>query len=182
MEALFDVTSLSKLFTPTIPLIETLLRGTITYLVLFTMLRFLAQRGAVASASMTDLLVLVVIADAAQNAMAAEYTSITDGLILVAIIIFWSYAIDWLSYRFRSFRRFAYPRREKLMQNGKFLQENMQRELVTEEQLHSVLRQQGIEDVNEVKEASIEPNGQISVLPLNGQQDKGGGAQPPDAI
>jgi uncharacterized membrane protein YcaP (DUF421 family) len=68
------------------------------------------------------------------------------------------------------------------MENGKFLQENMKRELVAEEQIQSVLRQQGIEDVNEVKEASIEPNGQISVLPHNGQQDKGGGAQPPDAI
>jgi uncharacterized membrane protein YcaP (DUF421 family) len=182
MEALFDLPSLSKLFTPTIPLIETILRGTITYLALFTMLRYLAQRGAVASASMTDLLVLVVIADAAQNAMAAEYTSITDGLILVAVIIFWSSAIDWLSYRFRPFRRFAYPRRVKLIENSKLLRKNMERELVTEEQLHSVLREQGIEDVNEVKEASIEPNGQITVLPRNGQQDKGGGTQPPDAV
>ena len=168
MEALFDLPSLSKLFTPTIPLIETLLRGTITYLALFAILRFLAQRGAVASASLTDLLVLVVIADAAQNAMAAEYTLITDGIILVAIVVFWSYAVDWLSYRFRPIRRFAYPHPEKLIENGEFLRENMKEELITEEQLRGALRVEGIEDVDEVKEASIERNGQISVIPHNG--------------
>jgi hypothetical protein len=45
MEALFDTTSLSKLFVPTVPLIEAFLRGTIVYLALFAMFRFLAQRG-----------------------------------------------------------------------------------------------------------------------------------------
>ena len=50
MEALFDTTSLSKLFVPTVPLIEAFLRGTIVYLALFALFRFLAQRGSVASA------------------------------------------------------------------------------------------------------------------------------------
>ena len=169
MEVLFDIPSLSKLFVPTVPLIEAFLRGTITYLSLFAILRLLAQRGAVASASLTDLLVLVLISEAAQNAVAADYTSIADGVILVAIVVFWSYAVDWLSYRFRPIRRFAYPRPEKLIDNGEFLRENMKRELITEEQLRGQLRVQGIEDVEGVKEASIERNGQISVIPSNGQ-------------
>ena len=66
-------------------------------------------------------------------------------------------------------RRFAFPRSVKLVEDGKLLQENMKRELVVAEQIYSVLRQQGIEDVREVKEARIEPNGQISVVPFEGQ-------------
>jgi uncharacterized membrane protein YcaP (DUF421 family) len=46
----------------------------------------------------------VLISNAAQNAVAADYTSIADGVILVAIVVFWSYAVDWLSYRFRPIR------------------------------------------------------------------------------
>jgi hypothetical protein len=41
-------------------------------------------------------LVVVLIADAAQNAMASEYKSITEGLILVTTIVFWDYFLDWL--------------------------------------------------------------------------------------
>ena len=168
MEALFDTTSLSKLFTPTVPLIEAFLRGTVIYLALFAMMRFLAQRGAVAGASLTDLLVLVLITEAATNSLAADYNSITDGIILAAIVIFWSYAVDWLSFHFRPIRRLAYPRPVKLIENGEFVRENMKRELVTEEQLRGQLRVEGVEDVEEVKEASIERNGQISVVPFNG--------------
>ena len=175
MEALFDTTSLSKLFVPTVPLIEAFLRGTIVYLALFAMFRFLAQRGSVASASLTDFLVLVLVTTAVQNAVAADYTSITDGIILALIVVLWSYAIDWLSYRFRPMRRFAFPRSVKLIENGKFLRENMKRELIVEEQIYSMLRQQGMEDVSEVKEAQIEPNGQISVVPFESQQDEGSG-------
>jgi uncharacterized membrane protein YcaP (DUF421 family) len=175
---LFDPISLSELLIPTVPLIETFLRGTMIYLALFAMLRFMVKRGGVAGASVTDLLVLVIIADAAQNAMAANYTSITDGILLVATIIFWSYALDWLSYRFRPIRRFVFPHPRKLIENGQFLRENMERELIVEEQLRALLRVQGIEDVGEVKEARIEPNGQISVIPFN-DQDKSGGTEIP---
>jgi uncharacterized membrane protein YcaP (DUF421 family) len=171
MGDLFDPTSLSELFTPAATLLEIFLRGTIIYLVLFAMLRFLVRRGSVASASMTDFLLLLLISNAVQNALIGDSNSITDGILLVAVVIFWSYAIDWLSLRSNSIRRFAYPRPVKLVENGKLLQKNMQQELITEEQLYSLLRQQGIEDINEVKEAQIEPNGQISIVPFDGQEE-----------
>jgi uncharacterized membrane protein YcaP (DUF421 family) len=171
MGDLFDPTSLSELFTPAATLLEIFLRGTIIYLVLFAMLRFLVRRGSVASASMTDFLLLLLISNAVQNALIGDSNSITDGILLVAVVIFWSYAIDWLSLRSNSIRRFAYPRPVKLVENGKLLQKNMQQELITEEQLYSLLRQQGIEDINEVKEAQIEPNGQISIVPFGAQEE-----------
>lgn len=176
MEKLFDPTSLSELFVPTVPLLEAFLRGTIVYLALFTILRFLAKRGSVASASLTDLLVLVLVTNAVQNAVAADYNSITDGVILAVIVVFWSYAVDWLSYHFKSIRKFTYPSQVKLIENGKLLRENLEREIIPEEQIYSTLRIQGIEDINEVKEARVEPNGQISVIPFDEQQDEDGEA------
>jgi uncharacterized membrane protein YcaP (DUF421 family) len=76
-----------SIFMPSLHIGEIILRGTIVYLFLFVLLRIL-RRGA-GAIGISDLLVVVLIADAAQNAMASEYKSITEGLILVTTIVFW---------------------------------------------------------------------------------------------
>jgi len=92
---------------PSLHIGEIILRGTIVYLFLFVLLRIL-RRGAEAI-GISDLLVVVLIADAAQNAMASEYKSITEGLILVTTIVFWDYFLDWLGYRFPAVRPLLRP-------------------------------------------------------------------------
>ena len=67
-----------SVFIPSLHIGEIVLRGTIVYLFLFILLRLL-RRGA-GAIGISDLLVVVLIADAAQNAMASEYKSITEGL------------------------------------------------------------------------------------------------------
>ncbi len=91
-----------ELFVPVHPIPEIILRGTITYIMLFLILRFLLKRQS-GVIGIADLLVVVLIADAAQNAMASEYKSITEGAILVLTIVFWNYAVDWLGFRFPAF-------------------------------------------------------------------------------
>jgi uncharacterized membrane protein YcaP (DUF421 family) len=66
-------------FIPTIHLAEIFLRGTIVYLFILFVLRLLRREAG--ALSISDLLVVVLIADAAQNAMASEYRSITEGSI-----------------------------------------------------------------------------------------------------
>ena len=80
------------------PPLEIVIRGTVVYLALYFMLRVVLQRQS-GTTGIADLLVIVLIADAAQNAMADDCTSVTDGLILVATIVGWSYLLDFLSYR-----------------------------------------------------------------------------------
>src|SRR5687767_943015 len=87
-----------SLLVPTTPLIELILRGTLMYFALLLALRLLVRRH-VGSLSLMDLLLLVLIADAAQNAMAAEYRSITEGLVLCGTLIGWNYLLDFLAFR-----------------------------------------------------------------------------------
>jgi uncharacterized membrane protein YcaP (DUF421 family) len=126
-------------------------------------LRFLLKRqtGVIGIA---DLLVIVLIADAAQNAMAAEYKSITEGALLVLTIVFWNYALDWLGYRFPAFQRLVRPPPLPLIKDGQMLLRNMRQEKITQEELNSQLRQQGIESCDEVREAFIEGDGRISII------------------
>jgi uncharacterized membrane protein YcaP (DUF421 family) len=151
------------LFVPDTSLLEIFIRGTVVYLGAFLLLRVVFKRQ-VGSVSITDILVVVFIADAAQNAMADDYRSITDGLFLVAVIIFWAFALDALSHRFRRLERFVKPPALPLVRDGEMQPRNMRREFITESELMSQLRLQGVDDLGRVKDAYMEPDGRISVI------------------
>ena len=88
---------------------ELIIRGTVMYLFLFLLSRRdPAPRRPV---GMADILVLVIIADAAQNGMSGEYRSVTEGAILVGTIIAWNVILDWLTYKSRACRRSSSRRR-----------------------------------------------------------------------
>ncbi len=151
-----------KLFVPNLSVAELFIRGSLVYLVLFAILRFLPNRQ-VGAIGITDLLVVVLFTNAAQNAMESNYTSITDGFILVATIIFWNYALNWFGYRFPPIQRFLSPPPLLLVKNGIMIYRNMRRELINESELMSQLRKQGVEKLDEVKKAFMEADGSISV-------------------
>jgi uncharacterized membrane protein YcaP (DUF421 family) len=152
-----------SIFSLDVPLFEIILRGSVIYISLFIFLRVVLKRQA-GSLGMTDLLLITLIADASQNAMAGEYRSVTAGIVLVSTIMFWSYTFDWLSYRSSWFNRLIEPPPLPLIKDGKLLRKNMRHELITEEELFSQLREQGLDDVGKVKEAYMESDGHISVV------------------
>ena len=135
-----------SVFSPTVPLVEIFLRGTLTYLFVLVVLRILRREAG--ALSISDLLVVVLIADAAQNALAAEYKSITEGMFLVATIAFWDYFLDWLSYRVPSINRLVQGTPLLLIKNGRLQWQNMKREMITEEELMAQLREQGTANPN----------------------------------
>lgn len=147
--------------------LELVIRGTAVYWFLFLLFRIVLRRD-VGAIGIADVLVLVLVADAAQNAMAGGYESISDGFVLVATIAAWNYMFDWATYRFEWVRRLLEPKPLQLISEGKILRANMRREFVTEEELTSKLRQQGIEDFAEVKFAAMEPDGEISIIKRDG--------------
>jgi len=152
-----------KILLPDTPLLEIILRGSLMYIALFLMLRFILKRQA-GTVGITDLLVITLIADAAQNGMANDYSSISDGILLVGVIIGWSYLIDWLGYRFPRFQRIVHPGPLPLIKDGRMLRRNMRQELITEGELMTQLREQGIEDIRSVRSAFMEGDGRISVI------------------
>ena len=162
-----------KTFVPTQPLLETVVRGTILYLALVLLLRFALSREK-GQLGATDLLVLVLLGDASQNAMAGSYSSIGDGLLLIATLVFWSYALNWLSFHVRWIERILTPRRLTLVRDGRMLRHNMRKELITDEELMSQIRLQGVDDLSGVREASMEADGRISVITRDDTSDARG--------
>lgn len=156
-----------ELFGLSIPAAELVIRGTAMYWFLFVIFRFVIRRD-VGAVGLADILIFVIVADAAQNAMSGEYTSITDGFILVGTLIGWDFLLDWLSFRFKRLRRFTEPPPLLLVKDGRMLRRNMRKEFLTEEELRSKLREQGIDSLDAVREAYVESDGQISVIKQSG--------------
>jgi uncharacterized membrane protein YcaP (DUF421 family) len=151
------------IFVPSISVLELIIRGSFVYLALFLVLRWLPSRQ-MGTLGITDLLVVVLFAEAAQNAMASNYTSITEGAILVGTVIFWSYLLNWLGYKLPQFQRLLNPPPLLLVKNGQMIQRHLERELITEDELMSKLRQQSVEYLEDVKLAFMEADGSISVI------------------
>ncbi len=154
---------MADLFAIHVPVLELVLRGTLVYWLLFVIFRFILRRD-VGAVGIADILLLVIVADAAQNAMAGGYDTVSEGAILVSTIVGWNWLLDMASYRFALVRRFASPRRLTLVERGVPQRQNLRREYITLEELHEKLREQGVEKISEVKSAYLEGDGQISVI------------------
>jgi uncharacterized membrane protein YcaP (DUF421 family) len=150
-------------FSPQAPLVETFVRGTVLYLGVLILLRLTPAResGAVGT---PDLLVMVLLADAAQNAMAGPHHAVGDGLTLIVTILAWSAAVDWASFRWPFVHRFLRTPPVRLVREGQILAGNLRRQLITTDELMAQLRKHGVDDVAEVKGAWIEDDGQISLV------------------
>jgi uncharacterized membrane protein YcaP (DUF421 family) len=159
-----------EFFVPTHSLAEIVVRGSFMYLSLFLILRFLLQRQS-SGIGLADILVIVLIADAAQDALAKGYKSVTEGIVLVLTIVFWDFAIDWLGYRFKSFAFLTRPPPIPLVEDGQMVVRNMRHEMITKEELLSQIREQGLSGLDEVKSACLEGNGQISVIKKGGKRE-----------
>jgi uncharacterized membrane protein YcaP (DUF421 family) len=153
----------AEIFGLSVSPIELIVRGSAMYLFLFLMFRVVVRRR-IGAVGMADLLVLVIVADAAQNGMAGEYRSVTDGAILVGTIIAWNWLIDWLNYRVPALRDWLEPPPLLLVLNGRLQHRNLRQEFVTEEELKSKLREKGVDDVAEVAKAYMESDGTVSVV------------------
>ena len=150
------------IFVPTGSLAELVIRGSLMYLLVLAGFRVFRREAG--SLSVADLLVVVLIADAAQNGMAGEYKSLTEGVIIVATILMWNYALDWLAYRSRFVYWLLNPPALLLVRNGQMLARNLRAELITKDDLLQQLREQGVEDIRSVKKCYLESDGKMSVI------------------
>lgn len=153
----------SEIFGLTVSPLELVVRGTAMYMFLFLLFRVVVKRR-VGAIGMGDILVLVIIADAAQNGMSGDYRSVTEAFILVGTILGWNTLIDWLTFRFRWMQKVLEPPPLLLIDNGRVLHRHLRQEFMSEADLRIKLREHGVSDPGEIEKAFMEPDGQVTVL------------------
>ncbi len=167
MPNIFDI-DWNTVFQPSLGLAEIFVRGSLVYLALFLIFRLIIRRQS-GNFGPADLLAIVLIADAAQNAMGKEYSSVTEGVVLVMTIVGWEYFLDWLAWRYPKLRPFLKVPPLKLIENGRILDKNLRSEMLSEDEVMDGLREKGVQNLQEIEAAYLEASGKIAVIKIDSE-------------
>ena len=164
-----DHDTLSSVFKMTMPIVELFVRGSVVFWFLVLVFRVVLRRD-VGSMGMTDFLFVVLLGDAAQNGMIGDATSATDAVVLISTLVFWNVAIDWATWRWPAVEKLFAARRLTLVRNGRRNRRNMRREFISDAELMSKVREEGLEDLSKIKAMYLESDGEISLIRRPGNE------------
>ncbi len=161
---------------------DVVLRTAIVYVCLVLGFRFLGKREA-GQLSTLDLVVLLVISNAVQNAMVGQNSSLIGGLVAAAVILVLDLALHAASDRLPWLRNALDGEPTLLVDHGRILFENLRAEGISDRELAVALRQNQLLTAEEALYVFLETNGQISVIPRRDDDDPqpGAAAKPGDA-
>lgn len=144
-------------------LLEVFLRTTIVYMFLLAGMR-LAGKRELGQLTPFDLVLLLTISNAVQNAMVGNHVSVDAGLVSAATLLFLNFCVGCLSFRSKAVRRVLEGTPTVLVTSGRVLQEGLRRERLPLDELEAAVRAHGIESLGEVDLAVMEVDGTISVI------------------
>lgn len=146
-----------------VPWWEFVLRGVIVYVFLLIFLRLTGKRQTGQFAPF-DLVLLLILSNAVQNSMNAGDNSLIGGLISAATLIACHVALAQLTFRHKALERLIDGTPQVLVDDGKVNDALMRKELLSSDDLEAALRAGGCLHLHEVERATIETNGQITVV------------------
>jgi len=141
-------------------------RTLIVYLALLAGLR-LAGKRELGQMTPFDLVVILLIANAVQNAMVGPDTSVTGGLIAAGVLVTVNYGVAQARERLPWLRRAVEGTPTLLINDGRFVQEHLRREGLSEDDVLMAIREHGVADVKDVRIAVLETDGSISIVPAD---------------
>ena len=147
----------------------TALRATVIYVFLLVVVRMLGKRT-VGAATAFDFMVALILSEVVDEPIYGD-VPLVQGLLVIAVVAGWHAVNSYLSYRSQRFDRLAGGGPTVLVKDGEIVRKAMRQERINEEELWSLLRLQGIDNLADVKEATLEPDGLLSVIKTEDAQE-----------
>lgn len=148
---------------PDLPVLEKIVRAAAVYVFLLVGLRLTGKRQ-MGQMSSFDLVVLLIISNVLQNAMIGNDNSVLGGFLGAATILALNYGVTRLAFSRQGLERLLEGAPTLLIHNGKVIEANLRRELLTRDELMAGLRRQGIGAIEEVHVALLEETGTITAV------------------
>jgi uncharacterized membrane protein YcaP (DUF421 family) len=143
-------------------LVYTALRASFVYLFLLLVVRLLGKRE-IGNTSAFDLIVALILGEVVDEIIYGDVT-ILQGVVAIVVTAIWHVANSWASFKSKIIDKITGAPPTVLVKNGQIQRKNLAKERLNEDELLSELRMMGVDDVKEVKQATLEPNGKVSVL------------------
>jgi uncharacterized membrane protein YcaP (DUF421 family) len=147
-----------------LPWWEFVLRGIIVYFFLIVLLRVTGKRQ-IGEMAPFDLVLLLVLSNAVQNAMNGGDNSVIGGMISAVSLVGTNWMVGLFTYKSKRLETLVEGRPEVLIHNGKLFEKALQHTKITHHELMTALRAGGCAAVDEVHTAMLETDGTISVIP-----------------
>lgn len=149
------------MFEMSLPWWEIVLRGVLVYVFMLVLIRLTGKRQ-IGQMSPYDLILLLILSNAAQSSMIGEDSSLPGGMISALTLVAVNYAVGLLTYKSRSAERLIEGRAQIVIHDGKVFDDVMRGANITQEELMSTLREAGFFDLREVRLAVLENNGKVT--------------------
>lgn len=143
--------------------IEIFLRSTVIYILILLGIRLSGKRH-VGQMSPFDLVFMMLIANAVQNAMTGPDVTLGGGIVAAATLLIWNGLFTMLAWRNRFFRKWTEGTPTVLVNRGTVVQDHLDAEKITVPELHQALREHDVATIEDVRLAVLEVDGTISVL------------------
>ncbi len=147
-------------------LIEVIIRTTVVFVVILFGLRLTGKRH-VAQLSLIDLVLILLISNAVQNAMVGSDYSLLGGIIAAATLLILSSIFTRIQYKYKMLEKVFEPDPTMLVHAGKIIKKNLEKEQIAVDELERAIREHGFETIEDVQTAVMEVDGTISVIPKN---------------
>jgi uncharacterized membrane protein YcaP (DUF421 family) len=144
-------------------LVRVLVLGSIGYGALIVMLR-VARKRTLAQMNTFDFVYVVVMGELLAMTIMDEHISLAKGLFALGLLISLQAIVSWLTTRSAAVERLVNGEPTLLMRRGRFLRDAMHAQRVTEDEILSAVREEGVEDLEEVEAVVLETNGAFSVV------------------
>src|SRR5690606_31612730 len=148
-------------------LLQIAIKAIVGFAALVALLRVFGKRS-IAKLNAFDLVLVFTVGSILATTILNTQTTISEGLLALAMLVGLQWLTAWLSTRSQGFRNLIKSQPTLLAYDGRLLRDNIRRERIAEVELLAALRQQGVHDVADVKAVVMETEGEISILKPEG--------------
>ncbi len=146
--------------------LEIILRSSAIYIFMVFAIRFFGKKE-LAQLSTTDLVFIILISNAVQNAMIGTNTSLLGGIIAASVLFILNYLLKILMFKSKTAKNLIESEAVILVRNGHLNVGNLHHNQISMDELEEAVREHGLENYKDVKLAIFEVDGNISVISGN---------------
>jgi uncharacterized membrane protein YcaP (DUF421 family) len=143
--------------------VDLVLRTAFVFFLILIVTRAVGRRE-LASMEPFDLILVVVIGDFVQQAVAQSDNSLTGATIVIVTLALLSVGVAWLSYRFARLRPVLEGEPIVIIAEGRVLERNLHAQRMTRDEVAAEARLQNVGSFEDIRWAVLESNGKISFL------------------
>jgi uncharacterized membrane protein YcaP (DUF421 family) len=148
------------------PYLDIVIRSVAVYFFMVIALRVFGKKE-LSQLNTADVILILLISNAVQNAMVGNDTSLWGGLAAATVLFAINFFLKKLMYKYPKFSHFIQEKPEILIHNGNLDFKSLSKLNITTDELEEAMREHGIEHFKDVKLAMLEIDGNISIISGN---------------